>query len=224
MIVFENLPRLREVAAAKERVLDVGGWFRPFNLATHVIDAGEFATRRVHETLDPEDPLRYSVESWTQHDVCVTPWPFPDQYFDFAICSHLLEDVRDPLTVCRELQRVAKAGYIETPSRLREIFSKKRFFRLKSLFGNIPEVGFRHHRWFVELEGTHLSFTEKVAGLLEHRSYYLTRAQVGRTLTVAESAVELWWEGGFTAEERFIDPREDYPLFRRQAFAALRRG
>ena len=56
--------------------------------------------------------------------MCNSHWPFPDKTFDFVVCSHLLEDVRDPITVCRELCRVGKAGYIETPSRIREIFSK----------------------------------------------------------------------------------------------------
>ena len=43
-----------------------------------------------------------------------------DGFFDFAICSHTLEDVCDPVWVCEELARVAKAGYIEVPSRLEE--------------------------------------------------------------------------------------------------------
>jgi hypothetical protein len=38
MILLSNLPRLRELAGAAGRVLDVGGWYQPFNLATHVVD------------------------------------------------------------------------------------------------------------------------------------------------------------------------------------------
>jgi SAM-dependent methyltransferase len=222
MIARSNLPRLRDVARSSARVLDVGGWFLPFNLATHVLDIGSFETRHKEDALDPEDEERFSAETWVIHDACIEPWPFPDKFFDFAICSHLLEDVRDPLAVCRQLRRVAKSGYLETPSRLREIYSKKLFFRLRSLLGKIPEVGFYHHRWFVEAEGSHLRFTEKVAGLLEDSAFYLTRAQVGRRLTEQESALAVWWENDFTFEEVFVDPRRDYPQFRRKALQQLK--
>jgi hypothetical protein len=36
MILRSNLPKLREVGGRSARVLDAGGWYRPFNLATHV--------------------------------------------------------------------------------------------------------------------------------------------------------------------------------------------
>jgi ubiquinone/menaquinone biosynthesis C-methylase UbiE len=221
MILRSNLPRLRELTGAAERVLDVGGWYQPFNLATDVIDLNPYATRRVHEALDPEDPERFGEASWVVADVCVPPWPYPDKHFDFVVCSNLLEDVRDPVAVCGELNRVARGGYIETPSRLREIFSKERLFALRAWRGNVPEIGFYHHRWFVEADGAHLRFTAKTAALTEDRRHYLTRGDVGRKLTEAESGLGLFWEGGFTYEEVFADPRSDYPEFRRKALARL---
>ena len=155
MVLRSNLPKLREVGGQSARVLDAGGWYRPFNLATHVIDLNPYESRRVDDALDPEDDERFTADTWIVQDVCNSPWPFPDKTFDFVVCSHLLEDVRDPITVCRELCRVGKAGYIETPSRIREIFSKEKHFFSKYLLGNFPEIGFHHHRWFVEIEGTH---------------------------------------------------------------------
>ena len=221
MILRSNLPRLRECAFAAGRVLDVGGWYCPFNLATHVIDLMPYETRRSFDALDPGDAERFSAATWTVADVCAPPWPFADKSFDFVICSHLLEDVRDPIAVCGELNRVARAGYVETPSRLREIFSKERLFGLRALGGSLPEIGFYHHRWFVEVEGTHLRFTAKTAALAEDRKRYLTRGDIGRKLNEAESGLGLFWEGGFTCEEVFADPREDYPDFRRKALAQL---
>lgn len=44
--------------------------------------------------------------------------PFRDGAFDFVIVSHLAEHIEDPDSFCRELARVAAAGYIETPSPL----------------------------------------------------------------------------------------------------------
>jgi hypothetical protein len=47
----------------------------------------------------------------------VTSLPFRDGAVDFVIVSHLAEHVEDPDAMCRELVRVAAAGYLETPSR-----------------------------------------------------------------------------------------------------------
>ncbi|MGH7681872.1 MAG: methyltransferase domain-containing protein [Candidatus Eiseniibacteriota bacterium] len=46
--------------------------------------------------------------------------PFADQAFDYVICSHVLEHVEDPERMLRELMRVARRGYIETPSEIAE--------------------------------------------------------------------------------------------------------
>jgi len=221
MILRANLPRLRELAAAADRVLDVGGWYQPFNLATHVIDLQPYETRRRHEAIDPQDVERFGAQSWQVADVCAAPWPYPDKFFDFALCSNLLEDVRDPIAVCSELNRVSRAGYIETPSRVREIFAKTRFARLRALGGALPEIGFYHHRWFVEGNGAHLRFTAKTTALSEDRASYLTRRDIGRKLSEAESGLGLFWDVGFTYEEVFADARDDYPRFRREALARL---
>ncbi len=61
--------------------------------------------------------------------------PFKDKSFDYVITSHTLEHVPDPRKFVSELMRVARAGYIETPSELSE-----------KLFG------WPFHRWVVRLE------------------------------------------------------------------------
>jgi hypothetical protein len=67
--------------------------------------------------------------------------PFKDNSFDYVITSHILEHVDDPLRVAAELQRVAHAGYIETPSELSE-----RLF------------GWSFHKWMIHCEGNVLVF------------------------------------------------------------------
>jgi hypothetical protein len=51
-------------------------------------------------------------------DACKTP--FRDKAFDFVIAFHVLEHVADPASFLIELQRIGKAGYIETPNALFE--------------------------------------------------------------------------------------------------------
>ena len=223
MILTKNLRINIARALAAERVLDVGGWHLPLNAATHVLDLGPMATRG--EALDPENAPRFTQETWIVADACVAPWPFPDKYFDYSICSHLLEDVRDPLAVIRELVRVSKCGYVETPTRLREIFAKGRFDRLKSRLFWPPEVGFYHHRWFVETDGNRLVFTAKTAEITRRRRYYITRGEIGRKLTEEESGLGIFWEGSLNAVE-FFPPsiHRDLADYKRQALATLRRS
>lgn len=42
--------------------------------------------------------------------------PMLDKAIDFAICSHIVEHVDSPIRAGKELGRIAKAGYIETPA------------------------------------------------------------------------------------------------------------
>lgn len=44
------------------------------------------------------------------HDLDAVPWPFEDDAFDSALCSHVLEHVRDFHRCLLELQRVCRAG------------------------------------------------------------------------------------------------------------------
>ncbi len=223
MILTSNLPAIAEKARAAKTVLDVGGGRHPLSLATHVMDLRPFAEDGSHGSLDPTHERRFSAETWVIHDACVGPWPFPDKAFDFTFCSHLLEDVRDPIAVCKELIRVSKAGYIETPSREREIFSKARGFGLRTALGAMPELGFNHHRWFVEIEGGHVRFTAKDQRLYQKSDRYITRFDLGRKMTERESGAFLFWEGGFTFEEAFIDDAgEDLSAYRAKALARLK--
>src|SRR5919198_3858549 len=130
---LERILRLPDDAA----VLDVGGWAKPLPRADWVLDLMPYETRGLYGELDPAAE-RFSAETWVELDMCErTPWPFTDGQFDLAVCSHTLEDVRDPIWVCSELIRVARAGYIEVPSRLEE--------QAHGFQG--PWVGWGPHRW-----------------------------------------------------------------------------
>jgi hypothetical protein len=154
----KNVEAILALLKPSDLVLDVGGWACPFNRANWVIDAQPYETRGFYEKLGgpkSQGPTEesYTKATWIERDICEkTPWPFSDKQFDFSICSQTLEDVRDPLYVCSELMRVSKRGYIEVPSRLYE--SSRGVEKVKI-------VGCAHHRWFVEIKGNHLQFTQK---------------------------------------------------------------
>jgi SAM-dependent methyltransferase len=132
------------------KVLDMGSGHMPFPLATHLCDitltdgtVGRAGLPFKH--LDGKPVYEASLENT----------PFADQEFDFVYCSHVLEHVDDPEAACRELTRIGRRGYIETPT------------KGKDMFMGTPRIS--HHRWHLEVFRGVLIFTEyeqrELAGL-----------------------------------------------------------
>lgn len=71
--------------------------------------------------------------------------PFRDQAFEFVIASHIAEHVNDPDGFCRELTRVARAGYVETPSPLADwaLHEEYHIWRVRSRRGRLTFSGKR---------------------------------------------------------------------------------
>jgi hypothetical protein len=197
--------------AVNDLVLDVGGWADPFARADWVVDLEPYATRGLYGHADPAAE-RFTAQTWVQRDICDRePWPFADRQFDVALCSHTLEDVRDPVWVCEELQRVASAGYIEVPSRLEE----------QSFGVQGPWVGWSHHRWLIDVEGDAIGFAHK-SQLLDHRAADRFPTGFHAALRPEQRVSRLWWEGSFTAEERFFADPAEYDAYVRSFVAAHR--
>lgn len=92
-------------------VLEVGSGGSPYFRANVLIDAYE-ETRERHWAPFVTD--RPSVLGMGE------ALPFKDKSFDFVIASHVLEHSAEPERFLNELQRVARAGYIETPDAFME--------------------------------------------------------------------------------------------------------
>jgi FkbM family methyltransferase len=181
-------------------VLDVGGWAKPFARADWVLDLLPYETRGLYGyEQGKRDDERFSADTWVVRDMCARePWPFADDQFDFAICSHTLEDIRDPIWVCQELQRVARAGYIEVPSRLQE--------QAQGVQGNW--VGWGHHHWLIDIEGDSIQFVFK-HHIVHGDERFQVPHEIAAALTAAERVQMLWWTGSFEASERvFVEPPE----------------
>lgn len=191
--VTELLARLRP----DDMVLDVGGWACPFNRAQWILDAQPFATRGFYRTFGGRpyqggDVEWFTQDTWVQRDICdKEPFPFPDKFFDFVVCSHTLEDLRDPLWVCSEMIRIGKAGYIEIPSRIAE--SIRGLERPKM-------VGLSHHRWLIDIEGSHVKFLQKF-GLIHSHWRFSLPATMARKVGQEKMVQWLWWIGQFEFEE-----------------------
>lgn len=194
---FENARRLLGTIPADAKVVDVGGGAAPFPRADYVIDAMPFeklgtgSDGNIHHKLGIEP--KYSEERWIQTDLCDRqPWPIEDKSFDFAICSHLLEDIRDPIWVCSELKRIAKAGYIESPSRVVE--------QSKGV-ENPRHAGYYHHRWLITRSVKGLEFRHKPHVLHSIKDAIVTHLSPSRRIAPQHAIVTLDWSDDFEAVE-----------------------
>src|SRR5205807_6843630 len=141
---------------------------------------------------------RFTRNTWIQRDVCARePLPFADKSIDFVVCSHTLEDIRDPIGLCGEIVRVGKAGYVETPSRLEE----------QSYGFQGPWAGWGHHHWLVELQDGGLQFVFK-HHVMHGRASDHFPAGFQQMLNDEERVVTLFWEGSFRFWEKIFESAE----------------
>ncbi|NJD76622.1 MAG: hypothetical protein FIB08_05925 [Candidatus Methanoperedens sp.] len=173
-----------------DKVLDIGSWEEVFPRANVIIDLNPYETRKIKYRDEPEN---FTKDTWIYGDVCDTiVWSiFKDKEFDFAICSHILEDVRDPLFICSQLNRVAKAGYIECPSRFRECAKVNK---------KDPHTGYDHHRWIMDVIDGELSFTPKL--YWAHFIDYLGDSRRDYLKAYQFHFTGVFWKGSFSYHER----------------------
>lgn len=185
-----NVREVLERVTDDDYVLDVGGWYKPLCRADVVVDLLPYSTRGLGGR-SGDGPERFDATTWVTQDICSAPMPFPDKTFDFVVCSHTLEDLRDPVYVCSELVRVAKRGYVEVPSRIVE--------SVRGLEGR-NYVGHYHHRWLVEIQADTVLFRFKPHAIHEDRRYHLPRRRL-RALAPQDRVTWLFWEGSFNYAE-----------------------
>lgn len=165
--------RIEALVEAEATVLQVGASAEAFARADHVLDD------QPHE---PHGDARFTQATWTTRDVCGrAPWPYADRQFDFAVCV-TLHRLRDPVGVCAELARVARAGYVELPVVEAE------------LSGGTG-------RWLCDVADAGLVFTAKPP--LDAR-VRVPRRRID-DLPPEERVHALFWEDRLPARERLVD-------------------
>lgn len=147
-----------------ELVLDLGSGNHPFPLATHLVDLFfENDSHRGGEKLikDKRPIFQANIEQL----------PFKDKEFNFVYCSHVLEHVNTPSKACREIMRVGKRGYIETPTRTSDIMFNYIYL----------------HKWHISLVGNTLIFIP-----------YSAREKKGTMMNSFEKEIHSIYENDFS--------------------------
>jgi SAM-dependent methyltransferase len=135
--VREVVEHVSSIIPKGARVLEVGPGRAPFSRATHYVDYVQRGELNI-----------------TICDVANEPLPFHDKFFDFVYCRHVCEDMFNPFPLIAEMERVGKAGYIETPSPIAEL--------CRGVDGCSPIYrGYHHHRFMAWVEGDQLMFVSK---------------------------------------------------------------
>jgi hypothetical protein len=196
--MYIDFAKLMEVIPPQANVLDLGGWERVFPRANVVVDLLPYQSRKYTDTYIPE---HFGKKDWIIADFCSPEFwqSIPDKTFDFVTIGHTLEDIRDPLYVCSQMIRCAKAGYIEAPSKFRELSKHK------------PDdiySGYPHHRWVIEplpdLSG--LIFKAKLAWA--HQGDYLGDQRRHLLEDYFFQFDGYLWQGSFTYVEHFCKSAE----------------
>lgn len=78
--------------------------------------------------------------------------------WDYAICTHTLEDIINPIYVARQIEQIAKAGLIIVPSKYREMARFAGSYR-----------GFLHHRWIFDVIDGVLTAFPKIGWIEQDR-------------------------------------------------------
>jgi len=122
-------------------ILEVGSGGNPYARSNVLLDAYEETRERHWVPLVSDRPTVLGF---------VEKLPFRDKMFDFVIASHVLEHSPDPEKFLSELQRVAKAGYIEAPDAFMERVNPYRDHRLEVTVRNGELLIRKKSGWVVE--------------------------------------------------------------------------
>ena len=135
------------------KVIDIGGsvnythW--SYDLTDYIIDMNDFESSRIKV---------FKVNLNYEND-----WKIVEEYvaengkFDFCICSHTLEDLALPALTLKMMPKIAKKGFIATPSKYAEL----------AKVADQPWLGYIHHRWIYTFKDS-IYFAAPKLNFIEH--------------------------------------------------------
>jgi len=126
--IQQNLDYVASLVQNGDNVLEIGPGDIPFSKAT--------------EFCGWVDEEKARLGKYKNADICSEILPYKNKEFDFVYARHVIEDLWNPIHAIKEISRIAKRGYLETPSPLCEMS--------KGVDGGDPPYrGYSHHRYFV---------------------------------------------------------------------------
>lgn len=157
-------------------VLDIGSGHNPHPRANVLTD------RYLEENID-RSGKSIKLDKKRPFIICDAQYlPFKDKTFDYIIASHIAEHVENPEKFCKELMRVGKRGYIETPSKIGELLLTESF-----------------HKWYVYVKDSVLVFerkrNNKPVSESFYRIYYFNMNRLGhKTLSTSNRVLYLFFK------------------------------
>lgn len=192
------------LSAEQGSILDLGGGAAPFWKASHIIDIQPYDSDRLAANQWGCPDISSCVRRWacsdyTQADVCsCKPLPFEDKSYDLGLCSHVLEDLRDPVRVLTEMFRVCKKVMVISPSRLLE--------QTKGI-EHPRYAGFYHHLWMIYEKNGKIIFRRKTPTInLTKCHFHCPRF---KTITTEAGSFMSLMENGEPVEEMYWNEKED---------------
>ena len=182
------LRRFHTPVSSDALVLEVGSGGNPYPRANVLLDAYETSRERHWAPLASDRPTVLGF---------VENLPFRDHAFDFVIAAHVLEHSPQPEIFIAELQRVAKAGYIEVPDAFLERVNPYRDHRL--------EITCRNHTLVIRKKASWCAEPEVVELYEDRVKPVLTRDLVPRH--PFEFHVRYYWENRIVY--RIVNPDVD---------------
>lgn len=132
-------------------------------------------------------PGKLLAKHFVRLDITKEKLPFSNKEFDFCLCTHTLEDLTNPELAINEMARVAKRGYIATPSFGSDlVFSHLDFTDWLTGARRVPGVA--HHKWLFYKKGKKVRIVAKNYPILYTPRYQI----VGWS---GEEEFEYYWEG-----------------------------
>ena len=130
--------------------------------------------------------------------------PFKDKEFDYVILSHVLEHVPNIFEFTKEIERVAKAGYIELPTKLAD----------NLVIGcDEEDIG---HKWWLEFDDVEKKL--KCIKKLDVLQKFLSVGSINKFQKYFEDSLilQLYWENSIDLVQG-----ESYPIEKKITFISL---
>ena len=126
------------------RVVDIGGTANPWvdKYVDTYIDLQPFQTDK--ELIQGDICDLWFWKRFWEGDLC-------NRWWNFSICTHTIEDIRNPDLALQGLMSISGAGFIAVPNKQTEL----------SAIENWQWIGYAHHRWIFTIANQELRMLAK---------------------------------------------------------------